>query len=124
MRLPEPYLRIELTADLSPPDEPLAVDIRDGQGRLVLRAGEKVTQNLLERLRRIGILEIFVTSPIAHSEEYWKRWGESWLETARSRMVLLTPETGVHQKDLDGLRLALENAVAETVRKKIQSWEA
>jgi FAD/FMN-containing dehydrogenase len=101
----------------------LAVDVRDSQGRLVVRAGERVTSSLMDRLRKMGILEIFVTTSEASSADFWLRWGEDWLRTARSRLLLVTPETGVPKEMLDRFDGALENAVKETVRQRIRSME-
>ena len=53
----DPFVRVDLTKDHSPPSEPLAVDVRDSQGRLVVRAGERVTSSLMDRLRKMGVLE-------------------------------------------------------------------
>ena len=119
----DPLVRVDLTKDHSPPSEPLAVDVRDSQGRLVVRAGERVTSSLMDRLRKMGILEIFVTTSEASSADFWLRWGEDWLRTARSRLLLVTPETGVPKEMLDRFDGALENAVKETVRQRIRSME-
>ena len=116
-------MRIDLTRDPLPPTEPLAMDVHDTQGRLVVRAGEQVTRSLLERLRKLGILEIFVTTPEASSVEYWKQWGEEWLQTVRGRMLLLTPDAGVPSEELDRFNIALEKAVTETVRQKMRVKE-
>jgi len=120
----EPFVRIELTGDLSPPSEPLAVDVHDSHGRLVVRAGERVTRSLMERLRKMGVLEIFVLSREAAAPDFWPRWGEEWLRTARGRMQLLTPETGVPGEMLKRFDAALEKAVEETVRQRLRSQES
>jgi len=119
----DPFVRIELTKEHSPPAEPLAADVRDNQGRLVVRAGERVTASLMDRLRKMGILEIYVTTPEASSADFWLRWGEDWLRAARSRLLLLTPESGVPKDMLDSFDGALEKAVKETVHQRISSIE-
>ncbi len=119
----DPFVRIELTKEPTPPSEPLAVDVHDSQGRLVVRAGERVTTSLMDRLRKMGVLEIFVTTSEASSADFWLRWGEDWLRMARSRLLLVTPESGVPKEMLDRFDGALEKAIKETVRQRIRSME-
>lgn len=120
----DPFVRIELKDDLLPPSEPLAVDVHDNHGRLVVRAGEQVTRSLIDRLRKLGILEIFVTTAEAASPDFWPRWGEEWLRSARARMQLLTPEAGVPGEMLKRFDAALEKAVGETVRQRLSREES
>ncbi len=120
----EPFVRIELKDDPPLPSEPLAVDVHDSHGRLVVRAGEQVTRSLMERLGKLGILEIFVTTTEAASPDFWPRWGEEWLRSARARMQLLTPESGVPREMLERFDAALEKAIGETVRQRIRREES
>jgi len=114
----KPSIRLDLLTTKEAPAEPLAVDVRDAQGRLVLKAGETVTMPLLDRLRKMGILEIFVANREANGSEYWNRWGEEWLKEVFDRLILLAPEGGAPDEALVRFRKVLSDAVSEFVRKK------
>lgn len=114
-------LRLDLTGDFEVPAEPLAMDVRDAKGRLVVKAGEVPSRPLLERLRKMGILEVFVQSKEAAAPDYWQKWGGEWLEASRSRLVYLTPEIGVPSEELDRFTRILSETVESFVRDKTQS---
>ncbi|MDA8111396.1 MAG: hypothetical protein M0T83_02970 [Nitrospiraceae bacterium] len=113
--------RLDLTGDFEVPTEPLAMDVRDANGRLVVKSGEVPSRSLLERLRKMGILEVFVRSPEASAPDYWQKWGAEWLEESRSRLVYLTPDIGVTTEELDRFIRILSEAVESFVREKNQS---
>lgn len=113
--------RLDLTGDFEVPTEPLAMDVRDANGRLVVKSGEVPSRSLLERLRKMGILEVFVRSPEASAPDYWQKWGAEWLEESRSRLVYLTPDIGVTTEELDRFIRILSDAVESFVREKNQS---
>ena len=113
--------RIDLTGDFDVPDDPLGMDVRDSAGRLVVKAGQPLSRPLLERLRKMGILEVYVQSAEASSPDYWPKWGEEWLAKARSRLVHLTPENGVIPEELDRFTRVLSEAVESYVGDKIHS---
>ncbi len=113
--------RLDLTGDFEVPTEPLAMDVRDANGRLVVKSGEVPSRSLLERLRKMGVLEVFVRSPEASAPDYWQKWGAEWLEESRSRLVYLTPDIGVTTEELDRFIRILSEAVESFVREKNQS---
>jgi hypothetical protein len=113
--------RLDLTGDFEVPTEPLAMDVRDANGRLVVKSGEVPSRSLLERLRKMGILEVFVRSPEASAPDYWQKWGAEWLEESRSRLLYLTPDIGVTPEELDRFIRILSEAVESFVREKNQS---
>lgn len=110
--------RVDLTSDFEVPSEPLAMDVRDSNGRLVVRAGELPSRSLLERLRKMGVLEVYVRTREAASPDFWQKWGEEWLAQARSQFVLLTPENGVVPAELQRFDRVLEEAIGEFSREK------
>ena len=119
MSLASHLKRIDLTGDFDVPDAPLGMDVRDSAGRLVVKAGQTLSRSLLERLRKMGILEVYVQSAEASSPDYWVKWGEEWLAEARSRLVHLTPENGVISEELDRFVRVLSEAVDSYIGDKI-----
>ena len=118
MPAPKHAERLDLTSDFDVPDEPLVMDVRDANGRLVVRAGERPSRSLLERLRKMGVLEVYVRTPEASAPDYWQKWGAEWLAQVRSQLVLLTPENGVSPEDLQRFDRVLSEAVEEFSREK------
>ncbi len=113
--------RLDLSGDFEIPTEPLGMDVRDTSGRLVVKAGEIPTRSLLERLKRMGILEVYVRTQEASAPDYWQKWGEEWLKESRSRLLYMTPESGVMPEEFARFNRILSETVESFVRDKSHS---
>lgn len=115
-------VRFDLRSASVPPSVPLAVDVRDGQGRLIVTAGQTLTSPLVDRLRKMGIQEVFIVRSEERAPGYWERWGEKWLSEATARLMLLDPpDKGPDEKVDDrvgSFKRILSEAVSEFVREE------
>jgi hypothetical protein len=116
--LSKPSTRFNLLTETGVPSEPLAADVVDNQGRLIVKAGEPLTQSLIDRLRKMGILEIFITNKEAKGPDYWDRWGQEWFKEVVDRLVLLDPEGGICDESVLRFKRILSEAILEFVQQK------
>lgn len=118
MAVSRPSIRFDLMTETAVPSEPLAIDVKDGHGRLIVKAGQPLTQSLLGRLLKMGILEVFLVNKESQEADYWDRWGKDWYKEISDRLILLEPEGGLSDEAVVRFKRVLSEVIAEVVRQK------
>lgn len=107
--------RFDLLSNKGLPSGPLALDVLDLQGRLVMRAGTELSETILDRLRKMGILEVYIATPEASESGFWERWGQNWIRNAQERLALLDACEAGRADELASFKKVLQAAVTEFV---------
>ena len=107
--------RYDLLSNKDLPRGPLALDVLDSQGRLIVRAGTELSETLVVRLRKMGILEVYIVTPEATEPGFWERWGQNWIRKAQESLALLEACEEGRAAELASFKRILQAAVTDFV---------